>query len=247
MQLRPRFSRLGMETIVRSTNDLDCFLGADVISDSSKTRRIAEVLQVLGFASIQDHWQFSKTLDSRGELHIDLLAADVPASLRDKIQRPNDQRRLRPKGFDRLHGRRTPEAVTIHQHTTRMDASTNGREAYVLVPHPMSFILMKLFAFRDRLGDSSNEYGAYHAFDALQIVDSLDQTEWSEAQMLLADPSAAAIVGTAQSIVATHFESARSDGSIRLFDYARSRQGIPLTVAQLEHFVEELRDLFATC
>lgn len=153
---RGHFSTLGIDTIIRSTSDLDCFLGAEVISDADKTRRIAAALETLGFASIQNYWQFSKTIGDRGDIHIDLLAADVPPSLIANIHGPNDKRRLRPRGFDKLHGRRTPEAVTIERHATRIDVSRDGSDAYVLIPHPLSFILMKLFAFRDRINQSDD-------------------------------------------------------------------------------------------
>ena len=53
---RQRASRLGIETIVRSTSDLDCFLSVDFITDATKTRRIAEVLQELGYSTVQPHW-----------------------------------------------------------------------------------------------------------------------------------------------------------------------------------------------
>lgn len=52
----------------------------------------------------------------------------------------------------------------------------------------MSFTLMKLFAFRDRV----------------------------------------------------RFEASRSDGSVGLTEYARNRQGVPLTLDQLDQFLNEL-------
>ena len=109
----------------------------------------------------------------------------------------------------------------------------------------MSFILMKLFAFRDRTLNSADDYGAYHAFDILQTIDSMDRAEWDEARTLLGDAEATVVVAEARSIVTTLFGSARSKGSVRLIEYARTRQGVPLTLAQLELFVRELHDLFA--
>jgi len=240
---REHFSRFGINTIVRSTGDLDCFLGAEVVSDSAKTRRIAEALESMGFTAIQRYWQFSKSIGDRGEIHIDLLAADVPAPLVANIQRPNDSRRFRPRGFDKLHGRRTPEAVTVQRLPSRVDASRDGRDAFVLIPHPLSFILMKLFAFRDRIVQADDDYGAYHAFDILQTIDSMNHEEWDQTPEFLDDPVATSTVTEAREIVRQLLSSPYADGSVRLIDYARSKQNVPITAQQLEHFVNELKDL----
>lgn len=76
---------------------------------------------MLGFTSMHNYWQFGKTLSAGGEIHVDLLAADVPLDPVEKIHGTTDQRRLRPHGFDRLHARRTPEPATIQRCTSRME------------------------------------------------------------------------------------------------------------------------------
>lgn len=240
---REQFSRYGLNAIVRSTRDLDCFLAADIITDGAKTQKIAEALAAMGFTPVQNYWQFRRPLDERGEIHIDLLAADVPSELTSRIERPNDKRRLRPRDYDKLHGRRTPEAVTIQHFTTKVDASGDSREAFVQIPHPVSSVLMKLFAFRDRITDERHEYGAYHAFDVLQLLDSMNETEWKQSEQLLQLPEAATTAAEARRIVNELFESEFANGSVRLVEYARDYQSFPITTAQLSRFIGDLRDL----
>jgi hypothetical protein len=35
-------------------------------------------------------------------------------------------------------------------------------QAEIFLPHPYTFLMMKLFAFRDRLEDTNKEFGRYH-------------------------------------------------------------------------------------
>ena len=244
---RGHSSRLGIDTVVRSTSDLDCFIGSAVISDADKTRRIAIALETLGFSAMQNYWQFSKPVklpdNDFVDVHIDLLAADVPPPLIGNIHGANDKRRLRPHGFDKLHGRRTPEAVTIERYAARIDVSGDGSGTCVLVPHPLSFILMKPFAFRDRIARASYDHGAYHAFDILQTLDSMSQEEWAQAGELIRDPAAAGTAAEARQIVQNLFASPFADGCVRMVEYARTREGLAVPVEQISQFTSELRDL----
>lgn len=43
-------------------------------------------------------------------------------------------------------------------------------QAEVFIPHPYSFLMMKLFVFRDRLNDADKEFGRYHALDLYMIL-----------------------------------------------------------------------------
>ena len=105
---------------------------------------------------------------------------------------------------------------------------------------------MKLFAFRDRLAEADKDYGAYHAFDILQTIDSMNREEWEEARAILADPDVLRIVSEARKIVGTLFATITSEGSAKLFDYARVRQGVPFSPKQLQLFIQELYDLLMT-
>lgn len=102
---------------------------------------------------------------------------------------------------------------------------------------------MKLFAFRDRIVHPKDDYGAYHAFDILQTIDSMNHEEWDQSAEFLDDPAATSTVTEAREIVRQLFSSSYADGSVRLIDYARNKQNVPITAQQLEHFVNELKDL----
>jgi hypothetical protein len=238
--------RFGVDRMVRSTTDLDFFLGAEIITDGQKTRRIAEALDELGFVTREPYWIFEKRIAHEGRedvVRIDLLAADVPEEKSHLVHRKKDSRRIRPLGFERLHGRLTREAVTVHNHATVVDVTEDGSGVTVLVPHAVSFILMKLFAFRDRVDDADDDYGAYHAFDVLMTVATMTRVEWITAHEVLQDPAAASVVQEAREIVAKVFSKPHSTGRIRLIDYARVREGLPLTADQVSAFVRDLEEL----
>ena len=50
-----------------------------------------------------------------------------------------------------------------------------------LESHPYTFLMMKLFAFRDRKDDPEKDYGRYHALDLYTIIATTTETEWNQA------------------------------------------------------------------
>jgi hypothetical protein len=42
-------------------------------------------------------------------------------------------------------------------------------------------MMMKLFAFRDRLDDADKEFGRYHALDLYTILATTTEMEWNQA------------------------------------------------------------------
>lgn len=63
----------------------------------------------------------------------------------------------------------TLEKGLLSESLTGKLSSGESWQAEVFLPHPYSFLMMKLFAFRDWLDDADKEFGRYHALDAAKI------------------------------------------------------------------------------
>jgi hypothetical protein len=250
LQAARRTGRYGLPITFRSTDDIDCFLNADIITDGAKTEKIANALHELEFTARVPHFIFERVIEIGGQpqtLEIDLLAADVAPDRASLVNR-TDGRRIRPKTFGDLHARLTPEAVTIERGATRIDIGVEGHPVFVIIPHPVSFVLMKLFAFRDRIASPDPEISQdapYHAFDLFLVLGSIDAAEWEEGQSILADGAAEKIVSEARSIVTEYFNDEFATGVVRLVEYANSKQGVRIPLESALQFVRDLADLFA--
>jgi hypothetical protein len=122
-----RAPRYGFTPKFRSTSDLDCFLGVEIITDADKMKAIATALTELGYKPVEPYWTFERKVADRDDsVHIDLLAADVPENLAHLV-RSRDGRRIRPKAFGELHARKTREAVTVARDGERVDVSEDER------------------------------------------------------------------------------------------------------------------------
>ena len=151
----------------RSTNDLDLFLSAEIITSAEKIEKVRDALQKLKFVPVAQFFQFQLTVVEGLDLpvKIDLLAAppETEAALKlVKINKP----RIRPKKAKNIHGYLTEEALTIEEILLPIDISEAGEPPLeIYLPHPFSYLVMKLFALRDRLEDEEKDFGAYHGFD----------------------------------------------------------------------------------
>jgi hypothetical protein len=54
--------------------------------------------------------------------------------------------------------------------------------APVTIPHPFSYLLMKLTAYRDRRNDADKDLGRHHALDVFRIVAMLTEPERDQVQ-----------------------------------------------------------------
>ena len=154
--------------------------------------------------------------------------------------------RIRSDGYDQLHARRNSAAITVEQLPTPFSLGDGAEGPNVLVPHPASFLLMKLFSFRDRhLSDKpeDRERAPYHAFDIFMLLSTLNRQEWEESLGILHDERVVDVVRQAREIVAEFFAAENAGGVLAMAVYARDREGITLTRDQRVEFVRDLREL----
>ncbi len=244
--------KLGLQTRfanppgARSTSDLDLFLSTEVISDATKVIKLRDALQGLGYAPIETakFYQFVKPVPYAGFLRgvkIDLLAAPVPDHLQGQVKM--DERRIRPRGSSRLHAHTTPEALTIEEHLLTIDLGPLDSPILLYLPHPYSYLLLKLFAFRDQIEVSEKKYGAHHAFDIYRIIAFMTAEEWQTASVLRERNRQIGLVKEAGGIVGKLFATVESPGVLRLRAHARSIGEI-LPLENLRDLIGDLRELF---
>ncbi len=231
----------------RSTNDIDIFLGAEIIVDGSKTTLIRKALDELGYMPVESakFYQFVRQVEYRGlprSVKIDFLAAPVEGEGAARVK--SDVRRIRPREAKGLHAHTTPEALTVEDHLLAFDINADTEESPLMVylPHPFSYLLLKLFALSDQVESEEKGYGAYHAFDIYRTVAMMTEAEWGEAHEMRDQYAATEPVSRARGIVRELFSGIEARGVLRLRDHART-VGEELPVEQLRELIDDLQEL----
>jgi len=234
--------------LARSTNDLDIFLAMEFITDAGSMNALKNALRERGFSSVDSarHYQFEREIEMRGlkrRIKVDLLAP-LPRDS-DIIQTMKiDSRRIRPKVVNNIHAHTAPEAFSVGLHTTTVNV---GRQKAVEVhlPHPFSFLLLKLFAYRDQRLNKDKDFGRYHAFDLFRILAMMTEKELSETRDLISDFSNDPIVVEARKISDELFEDQESKGILAIREYAKEVQ-YDVSEDTARAVSEDFASLFAT-
>ena len=173
----------------RSTNDLDLFLRPELLIHSGKLKPLAAALARLGYQAVvgAENYQFVKSGPDgigAGSIKIDILTGPQICFRGTEVK--TDDRRVRPRPSIGLHANPVDEAPTLEEELLiktldgNLSSGTTG-QVKVFLPHPFTFLMMKLFAFRDRLNDADKDFGRYHALDMYTILATTTETEWNKA------------------------------------------------------------------
>ncbi len=229
----------------RATNDLDLFLRPEFLIEPEKLKPMAKALNHLGYEVVRgaEKYQFAKPGPRGvGSIKIDILTGPKEAFSQTKAKA--DQRRVRPKPSIGLHAHPVDEAITLEQGLVpvsvegRLDSGENWA-AEVFLPHPYTFLMMKLFAFRDRLDDGNKEFGRYHALDLYAIAATTTEDEWRYALELKEQCRGLSYVAEAAGLIGRYFSAIDQLGIIRLKESPYYRSDF-----QLEDFMAALQELF---
>jgi hypothetical protein len=238
--LRTRFQEVPG---ARATNDLDIFLSTEIITDAESTKAIRSVLDELGYKPVEKYYQFARPIEHaafpRG-IKVDLLAAPVEGEEVAKVEVRSI--RIKPRGSHGLHARRTWEALTVEEQLLLYDIGEGGEGGPLLVylPHPYTYIALKLFALRDRLDDELK--GPYHAFDIYRVIAMMTEEEWEQSVELRDRYKESAVLAVAREIAGELFAGPESEGVRLLRAHARSvREDVPDESAQ--EFIADLHEL----
>ncbi|MGC2236066.1 MAG: hypothetical protein WA584_07885 [Pyrinomonadaceae bacterium] len=231
----------------RSTNDLDLFLSAEIITSAEKIEKIRDALSKLKFEPLAPFFQFQLPTVFEGfekPVKIDLLAALPLTETERKLVKINKPR-IRPKKAKNIHGYLTEEAVTIEENLLPVNIAGEGDAPLeIYLPHPFSYLVMKLFALRDRLEDEEKDFGAYHAFDIYRVIAMMTESEWNEAVDLRKRFRDAPKIGEAAEIAGDLFASGESTGVLRVHQHARA-VGFSIPPENLAALIEDLQELLS--
>ncbi len=231
----------------RSTNDLDLFLSVEIITSAEKIEKIRDALEKLKFEPIAPFFQFRLPITFEGQdlpVKIDLLAAPPETDEQRKLVKINKPR-IRPKKAKNIHGYLTEEALTIEENLLPIDILGEGDEPLeIYLPHPFSYLVMKLFALRDRLEDEGRDFGAYHAFDIYRVIAMMTEKEWNEAINLREHYRDAPKIVEAAQIVGELFADIESIGVLRIRQHARA-VGFEILPENFTALIEDLKELSA--
>ncbi len=250
---RERVRKTGDRTLllqwpeVRATNDLDLFLRAELLTESEKLEPLSAAIKRLGYEVIETakYYQFAKpgpTGGHEGSIKIDLLTGPRHSFPPHAVRM--DSRRIKPRRSVGLHAHPTEEAVTLEERLlpVKIDGNTSHGtpcSATVFLPHPFTFVLMKLFAFRDRIDDVRKDNGSYHALDIYTILATTTEVEWEQAKALRNENEDVPKIAEACGLVAEYFSGPTSKGILRLRESPYYRPEL-----QLDEFRSSLTELF---
>ncbi len=245
--------QLGVRTLLqewpepRSTNDLDLFLRPALLIDSAKLKPLAEAIKRLGYQVVvgAEKYQFVRP-GLRGTIassvKIDILTGPQTCFQGTSVR--VDARRVRPNPSVGIHAHPVDEALTLEERlmpVTLTGELSSGKpwQAGVFIPHPYTFLMMKLFAFRDRLNDADKEFGRYHALDLYMILATTTEDEWRYGLELRDRYRDQPVVLEAGRLVFEYFSALDHFGMLRLRESPYYRPDL-----QLAEFMSILQELF---
>ncbi|OGS33259.1 MAG: hypothetical protein A2293_04345 [Elusimicrobia bacterium RIFOXYB2_FULL_49_7] len=246
--------KLGTSTLLkkwpeaRSTNDIDLFLRPELLIHSTKLKPLSQALKKLGYKAIPgaENYQFVRPVsaenDARG-IKIDILTG--PQSSFKNTTVKADNRRARPNPSIGLHAHPVDEVPTLEQGllSVPVNGALTGGVAWtgeVYVPHPFSFLMMKLFAFSDRLEDPTKDFGRYHALDLYTITATITKKEWDESLQFHAEYHKNSYVKDAADLVEKYFSDIDKMGMIRIRESQYYQEAL-----NVQGFISALKELFA--
>jgi hypothetical protein len=230
----------------RSTNDIDLFLRPELLIHSEKLKPLSGALNKLGYKVVPSaaKYQFVKPLSN--ERPDEGIKIDILTGSRDKFVGTSvklDSRRASPKPSVDVHAHLVDEVPTLEEGLIPLSVKGHlsggaATECEVYVPHPFSFILMKLFAFNDRKMDETKDYGRYHALDIYASLATMSESEWDASLALQKQYSANAHVKKAGEFVRELFSAEDRLGIVRFKENRYFRPS--LNVAGFIHSMKEL-------
>lgn len=239
---------LALLPTARTTEDIDLFLRAEVIASTAAVARLRAALDGLGFRAVPgSEWlRFTREVGGRRVL-LDLMVGPLREHSNAVCLR---NLRARPKGLRGklgVHAFATEAALGIESEPMRIPldgvrSSGLHSRCEVLIPRAFPYVLMKLGAMRDRIGDQSKQEGRHHAIDLYRIVGLLTEEEVEVSERLAREHAGHAEIGSAMRTVDLLLAPSDGIGRVRLLEHQRMhRASMPAVDPDL--LVRELRRL----
>jgi hypothetical protein len=239
-------TRLEQIPIARSTGDIDVFLTNEVIIDKSNMAAIRQALDELEYSPVPgaEYYQFFREVTIAGatrNLKFDFLAAPVLGEQAKRVKA--DIRRIRPRAITGapMHAHTTPEALTVEEHLLAVNIGETDKAVEVFLPHPFSYVMLKLFALRDQIDNEAKEFGRHHAFDIYSTWAMMTEEEFGQAEDLRLQYADLGVMPEAIEIADALFADENARGMIRLQEHARLEN---VELVQIGEFTKDIRTLF---
>jgi hypothetical protein len=155
-----------------------------------------------------------------------------------------DTRRIRPRESVGLHAHPLEEAIAYERDATPVAVAglrSNGDlyRAEILVPQAFTYLMMKLFAFRDLKDDPDKDMARHHALDLYRVAAMMAEGEYGVVRGLATENREASVVREASRIVAEFFSSSTALGVLRIREHPLYSAGM-----DIEEVLRLLADLF---
>ncbi|MBC8372593.1 MAG: hypothetical protein ISS69_10965 [Phycisphaerae bacterium] len=230
----------------RTTSDLDILIRTEILVDTERFKLLRGILDNLGYKPIPgaEYMQFVRRLNNGNDVKADLLTGPVATTLVNKLN--IGDRRIRPAEQSvGLHAYRTDEAVGFQENmqTIQIEGYCTDQRPYrnsISVPQAVTFLMMKLFAFRDRNQDPDKDFARHHAMDIYRVVAMLDHDEFRQTRSAICDYWDRDVVQEAGKLVNEHFSESTALGLIRLREHDLFDSEM-----DVQEFSRALADLFA--
>lgn len=234
--------------VPRATEDLDLMLSTEIVADAQSMGAIRAVLDRLQYKVVRgsEFLQFARTCSANQVVKVDLLTAQLDV-LQDNPSIRADSRRARPDVADRpaLQAHPTDGALALTESPLTIGVSgrlSDGRasSAQVRIPHPFTYLLMKLTAYRDRRHDADKDLGRHHALDVFRIVAMLTEPESDQLRQYVVRYAANPQVESCADLIRSDFARATATGVLAMRDHPLWQNNQHLDV-----FLETIRELLA--
>jgi hypothetical protein len=228
--------------IARTTQDIDLVLHAEIATEASHMTLVRKALDILEFSVVETakYMQFVKNVEG-GKVKVDLLSAPL-GELASKV--PKDSRRVKSSTELKLHARKMEEALGIEKFPIQIPISgtlSTGTaiQTNILIPQAFSYILTKLFAFKDRLHDQNKNLGSHHALDLYRIVGMITKNEHTNIHQIALEYATHSVTESARNIIKEYFSQENDMGLIRLREHPLANDTLNLHL-----FTSEMASIF---
>lgn len=210
--------------VPRATQDLDLLLSAQLVADVPSMDAVRECLDAQGYSVVvgSEYLQFSRVVTGSQRVKIDLLTAQLDVLGQYPLIQA-DARRARPNSKTRpqLHAHPTDGALGLEESSVMIEIEgtlSNGTSTStrIRIPHPFTYLLMKLTAYRDRRNDQEKDLGRHHALDIFRIIAMMTEGDIAEVRRLINHFASNPQMQSCAALVKSDFVNATSPGLLAM-------------------------------
>lgn len=220
--------------VARVTADIDILLETSIIANLAQFQAIRSGLDSLKYEVIPGvkYMHFEKYFSERERVEINFLTGPIQDAALFKdihVSRP----RVRPRGNVKLHAYLTQDVVALSESIQPVANHDN-----LFIPSSLTFLIMKLHAFRDRFQQDEQEKAGHHAMDVYRVVSMMTEVQHEECKSRLQKILQTDVFKSAALVVEEYFDG-DLPGILKIREHPLYRRELRLDV-----FCSVLREFF---